>query len=106
MINKDFYVDYTEEWKGTKRFGFQEKLCSFAKPGRDGFEEKERKENSDVGNGYILLTENKEACDHVALNVQSVLWRALLQVRMSIGSHFQVIKFIMRKFRVKKFKGF
>ena len=51
MINKDFYVDYTEEWKGTKRFGFQEKLCSFAKPGRDGFEEKERKENSDVGNG-------------------------------------------------------
>lgn len=26
MVNKDFYVDYIEEWKGTKRFGFQEKL--------------------------------------------------------------------------------
>lgn len=52
MINKDFYVNYIEEWKGTKRFGFQEKPCRFAKAGRDGFEEKERKEeNLDVGNG-------------------------------------------------------
>lgn len=34
----------------------------------------------------ILLTENKEACDHLTLNVWSELCRALLQVSLSMRS--------------------
>ena len=59
--------------KAPRDLVFRKNCAALPNLGEMVLRKKREKKTQMWGMGYILLTENKEACDHVALTVQSEL---------------------------------